>query len=496
MKKTYLAFDLGASSGRAILGTIDNGKLSLREVHRFPNGPVERDSSLFWDFNAICSEIRTGLGKALDIEKNLSGIAVDTWGVDYVILKKDGSYTRLPYHYRDSRTDSMPQKVFSVIPKEKLYARTGIQFMQLNTIYQLAAHKEKHPEDFADGNTFLFVPDAITNMLCGCRACEYTIASTSNLLDARKRNWDFELISMLGIPRSIFPEIKMPGTRAGTLSPDLMKAFNCGPIPVMFAGSHDTASAVASVPADDSKTWAYVSCGTWALLGAELSEPKLTLDAMSSDYTNEGGLAGSIRFLTNIMGSWLFQETKRVWNENGNPIGFGEMSKMAASAEPFKFFINPNDSRFFTPCNMPEVIRNFCADSGQGKIPSDAALLRCIYDSLALCFRYKIEKLEKLLGVKYNCLNMVGGATQDKLLMKLAADSTNIHVSAGPVEATSIGNICAQAMADSTLSSLSDARNLIHRSFDIEEFAPDFARRSEWDAAYVRFKAVTGLENS
>jgi len=493
LKKTYLAFDLGASSGRAILGILENGKLSLEEVHRFSNGPVEMEGSLYWDFGSICSEIKTGLKKALAVEKNISGMAVDTWGVDYVILKKDGSCARLPYNYRDPRTDSMPEKVFSVIPKEKLYERTGIQFMQLNTIYQLAAHREKHPGDFEEGNTLLFVPDAITYMLCGKKSCEYTIASTSNLVDAEKRDWDRELISMLGLPCGLFPSIKMPGTVAGTLSPQIMNELNCGPVPVMYVGSHDTASAVASVPADESKKWAYISCGTWALLGAELKSPILSMDAMDSDYTNEGGLCGSIRFLTNIMGSWLFQETKRVWNEKGNPIGFAEMSKLASSAEPFKYFINPNDKRFFTPCDMPENIRRSCKESGQGAIEDDAALLRCIYDSLALCFRYKIEKLEKLLGVNYECLNMVGGATRDTLLMQLTSDCVGIPVYAGPVEATSIGNICTQAMADGAIPNLALARGLIRDSFDIPEFKPDKAASSGWGSAYSRFKGVTGL---
>lgn len=489
MKKNYLAFDLGASSGRAILGELSDGKLSLSEIHRFSNGPIEKDGSLFWDFDAICKEIKTGLKKALLKTKDISSIAVDTWGVDYILLKKNGKAARLPYHYRDARTDKTPEKVFSIVPAAEIYRKTGIQYMQLNTLYQLFEHGKKHPEDF-DGSTLLLIPDALTYMLCGDRACEYTEASTSNLLDAKEKNWDFELIEKLGLPSSVFPRIAMPCTAAGKLTRELQKELSCSAIPVMRAGSHDTASAVASVPAPHGKKWAYVSCGTWALLGAELDGPMLSEKARIASFTNEGGLDGKIRFLTNIMGTWLLQETKRVWEEKGRKISYPEMGAMAMKSGPLRFLINPNDKKFLSPGDMPGNIRDFCMETGQGEIPDDNAVLRCVYDSLALCFRVKLEELQALLGVKYECLNIVGGGTKDRTLMQLAADCLGIAVAAGPVEATSIGNIIGQAMADGTLSNLAEAREIVRSSFDVEDFKPSSGNAGAWDSALKKFKKL------
>jgi rhamnulokinase len=361
--------------------------------------------------------------------------------------------------------------------------------MQLNTIYQLAAHNEVHPEDFED-STFLFVPDALTYILSGKKACEYTEASTSNMLEAKKRDWDFELIDKLGIPRSIFPKIEMPGSKAGTLTKAIQDELQSGPIEVAHVGSHDTASAVVSVPAPSNKKWAYISCGTWALLGAEIDSPNLSEKAMQADFTNEGGVDNKIRFLTNIMGTWLFQETKRVWTEQGIKTSYAEMENKAKTSQPLQFFVNPNDSRFFTPGNMPQNIKDAAKENGQGEILDDSALLRCIYDSLALCFRAKLEKLEEVMDDgKIECLNIVGGGTQDHLLMQLTADCLGIPVVAGPIEATSIGNIAVQAMADGDLSSLADARELVRNSFEVIEFKPDATSKNSWDEAYKKFQA-------
>jgi len=489
--KSYLAFDLGASSGRGIIGRIDDGKLSLTEVHRFANGPMEKNGSLFWDFPTLCNEIKTGLKKALAIEPGISSIAIDTWGVDYVLFNRtNGKMVRLPYHYRDSRTDNIPEKVFQIIPRKELYARTGIQFMQLNTLYQLVAHREQHPEDF-DNSVLLLMPDALTYMLNGSLTCEYSEASTSNLLNPATRNWDFELIDLLKLPRSIFPEIVPPCSKSAPLKPELQAELGCSSIPVVKVGSHDTASAVAAAPAPVNRTWAYVSCGTWALLGAETDSPILTPEAEAAPFTNEGGLNGKIRFLTNIMGTWLLQETRRVWNETGRNISFNQIEKMAAEAEGLKYFINPNDGLFFTPGNMPEKVVEFCRKTGQGE-PDDRAVVRCIYDSLALCFREKLEKLEKLLGVKYQCLNIVGGGIKDSYLMQLAADSLGITVAAGPVEATATGNILAQAMADGDVASLEAAREIVRKSFEVGEFKPETAGRELWNSAFSRYLKICG----
>ena len=491
MTKKYLAFDLGASSGRAIIGTIEQEKLSLEEVHRFINGPIEKNGSLFWDFELQCAEIRTGLKKALAIEPNISSIAIDTWGVDYVLFNRSsGKIVRLPYHYRDSRTDAIPEKVYQTISQEKLYERTGIEFMQLNTLYQLVAHKEAHPEDFKD-SVLLLMPDALTYMLNGVISCEYSEASTTNLLDPVKHDWDFELIDILGLPRSIFPEIAFPGRTSAPLKPELQKEFHCGPISVVKVGSHDTASAVGAVPAPAERDWAYISCGTWALFGAEIDTPIRTDEARLGPFTNEGGLDEKILFLSNIMGTWLFQETRRVWNEAGRNVSFADMEKMANEGEPFKYLVDPNDNLFLTPGGMPEKVREFCAKTGQEMPKSDADVLRCIYDSLAVYFRTKLEKLEKILDVNYASLNIVGGGIQDKKLMQYTADCLGFPVEAGPIEATAIGNILAQAIADKDLPDLTAARKIVKNSFPIEKYEANPADKCQWDKAVEKFISLS-----
>jgi rhamnulokinase len=473
MKKTFLAFDLGASSGRGILGILEDGKLSLEEVHRFENGPVEVEGSLHWDINAIFAEIKTGIKNALAICDNIAGIAVDTWGVDYVLLKENGEFARLPYYYRDSRTDNVPESVFSsIISREELYSKTGLQSMFFNSIFQLVAHKNTHPEDFKN-STLMLMPDAITWFLSGKKACEYTEASTTGLLDAVKRDWDFGIIGKAGIPKDIFPEIVQPCTSAGTLKDELKKELGCGDIPIWHVGSHDTASAVASVPADSDTKWAYISCGTWALVGTENDSPVLTSDAMLANCTNEGGLNGKIRFLTNVNGTWLLQETRRIWKEAGKDISFAEMENMAENAVSGKFTIDPNDSVFMAPGDMPARIREYCAKAGQGHIESDAEIVRCIYDSLALCFREKLEEFMELDKTRFNVLHIVGGGTKDRLLMQLTANSIGIPVLAGPVEATAVGNIIAQGIATGIIASLDEGRHIVKNSFPVEKFLPE-----------------------
>ncbi len=490
MNRNYLAFDLGASSGRAIVCKLQDGKLTLTEVHRFVNGPIDKDGALFWDFTAICAEIKEGLKKALAVEPNISGIAVDTWGVDYVLYDRaTGQPKRLPYHYRDARTNSIPEKVFKAISRTDVYAHTGIQYMNINTLYQLVAHKEQHPEDFRN-SVMLFIPDAITNFLNGEFTCEYTIASTSNLLNPKTRDWDFGLIETLGLPKDIFPAIVMPSTVSAPLKPELQKELGCGAIPLIRVGAHDTASAVGAVPAIPGSNWAYISCGTWALLGAEIDQPLVSKEAEAAPYTNEGGLDGKIRFLTNIMGTWLFQETRRNWKEEGKDLSFKHLEELASHAEPWKFLINPNDGLFLAPRDMPGRVRQFCKEHGQGDPASDGAVLRCIYDSLALCFREKLEKLENILGIKYQFLNIVGGGTQDGRLMQCAADALGIPVIAGPIEATAIGNALSQAIALGDVKGLTGAREIVRNSFEVIEFKPDTASKAKWDEAMGRFNQL------
>ncbi len=490
MAKKYLAFDLGASSGRGIVGSLDGGKLTLTEVHRFPNGPTEIDGALYWDFPALVKELETGLGEALKQFGALDGMAVDTWGVDYVVFDRaTGKPKRWPYNYRDPRTEKAVTAVFKTISREDLYARTGMQFMSLNTIYQLVAHKLDHPEDF-ENSFMLFMPDALEYMFGGDCTNEYTEASTSNLLNPATRDWDYELLDLLGLPRDFFPRLVKPCTVGGKLAPEFCAKFNCAPIPVIKVGSHDTASAVAAVPAPAQGDWCYVSCGTWALLGAEIAEPICTPEAGVAPFTNEGGLNGKIRFLTNIMGSWLFQETRRIWRESGRDISYAQMEDLARAAEPGKFLLNPNAPHFLTPGDMPKRFREFTVATQQGELLDDGALLRAVYDSLALYFADKIHALEKLLGVKYQCVNMVGGGTKDGLLMQLTADAADLKVVAGPVEATATGNILAQGIALGEIADLAAAREVVKRSSKVIEYLPRPDMVAKFDAWRDRFDVL------
>lgn len=490
MKQVFLAFDLGASSGRGILGTFAGGRLELAEIHRFPNGPVERDGHLYWDFDALVREIKTGIGKALQLTPDIAGIALDTWGVDYALFDRtSGKLKRQPFNYRDGRTAKAVPEVFAKISREALYRRSGIQFMQLNTLYQLVAHHDEFPQDF-DHAELLMIPDALMRALGGDATSEYTECSTSNLLDPASRNWDWELIDLLGLPREVFPRIVAPGTPGGQLSPELCREFGCAPIPIFKVGSHDTASAVGAVPAPEKGSWAYVSCGTWALLGAEIAAPVRCARGEQAPFTNEGGLDGKIRFLTNIMGSWLFQETRRFWKENGCERSFADMEKMALAAPAGRFLIDPSDSEFLAPGNMPERIRNYCRQTGQGDIPDDGALLRTIYDSLALVFAHYLAELEAILDIRCASLNLVGGGTKDALLMQLAADAINRPAVAGPVEATAIGNLLAQGMAAGVIADLAAAREVVKKSFELQAYQPDPAMAGLYDELRPRFAAL------
>ncbi len=482
MRKVFLAFDLGASSGRGILGAVEDGHITLKEIHRFENGPKNRDGGLFWDYPALCAELKKGVDLAFAEEPALAGIGLDTWGVDYVLFDRtSGQMKRLPYNYRDSRTDRQLPKVEELISKEELYKRTGIQYMSINTIFQLVAHLEEHPEDFR--NAFMLpIPDALTYFLGGAPVADYTECSTTGLLDPYRRQWDFELIGRLGLPRDIFPEIVQPGTVCGTLKQE----FGHGPVPIFKIASHDTASAVAAVP-ETAGNPLYISCGTWALLGAEIDEPNTSPEAAKAPFTNEGGTDGKIRFLTNIMGSWLLQETRRYWREKGRTLSFAEMETMAKAAAPCKYLLNPCDPVFLPPDDMPGRIRRFCSERGQGAIPDDGALLRAIYDSLALAFARGVAGLEKILNTAYPVIHTVGGGTKDGFLMQLTADASGKAVEAGPVEATAIGNILMQARGAGICPDARTAREWVKASFPVKRFEPDPASGKVFEANHGRF---------
>ncbi len=489
MKKNYLAFDLGASSGRAILGTLENDKLDLQEVHRFVNGHKKINNELFWDYPTLVNELKTGLKKALEITKDIASIGIDTWGVDYVLFDNETKKMRtLPYHYRDERTNKqIVEEVFSKISKSDLYKRTGLQFMSLNTLYQLYAHNKMKPEELKNSQ-FLHMPDALGFELGGDFVTEYTDASTSNLLNPITKEWDYELIKMLGIPSEIFPKIVPPCTVAGALSKELQKELNISAIPIVKVGSHDTASAIGAIPATVNQKFAYISCGTWALLGVELDKPLLNEEAQT--FTNEGGLNDKIRYLTNIMGCWLLQESKRDFESKGKAISFQEMSEMAEKATGYKYFIDPNNALFAPPENMLERINQYCQETKQGENLSDSEIIRAIYDSLALCFRDKLEQLEKLQNTNYTVLNIIGGGTKDELLMQFTANAINRDVVAGPVEATAIGNILAQAMALNDVVDLNKVREIVRNSFDLKVFSPQKEEVAKFNQAYNIYKTI------
>ncbi len=486
-KKHFLAFDLGASSGRAILGTLENGKLELRELHRFANGHKRIGQSLFWDYPALVNELKTGLSQAAAVTHDIAAIGIDTWGVDYVLFDRNThEMVALPYHYRDERTEKAVPEVWKTISRDELYRRTGIQFMALNTIYQLVAHQKSAPEEL-NRSTFLHMPDALALALGGDFTTEYTDASTGNLLNPVRRDWDWDLIDMLGLPRELFPKIVPPCTLGGRLASNLAEANGLAAIPLVKVGSHDTASAVGAVPVPPGQDAAYVSCGTWALLGCELDRPNC--DVKYQAFTNEGGLNGKIRYLSNIMGCWLLQECRRDFKAKGLDVGFANLAQMAREAQPFAYLINPNAADFVAPDAMPERIRNYCARHGQpgAAAMSDGAVLRAVYDSLALCFRAKLAELEKATGKAYAALNIIGGGTQDRLLMSEAASAIQRPVVAGPIEATAIGNILAQAITIGAVRDWAEARAIVRNSFPVETFNPDPVRQAQFDANFARF---------
>ena len=489
-KKYFLAFDLGASSGRAILGVLADGKLDLQEVHRFENGHKRVDDSLYWDFPALAEELKIGLGKAAAVTKDIAAIGIDTWGVDYVLFDRTSKeMVRLPYHYRDDRGDRGMEAVQKIISQDELYKRTGIQKMSFNTIYQLKAHSMEHAGELAD-STFLPIPDALGLALGGDFTAEYTHVSTGNLLDPAKRSWDWELIDMLDLPRDIFPEIVQPCTFGGKISAELAEKYGLARIPIVKVGSHDTASAVGAVPVPAGEDAAYVSCGTWALLGCELDDP--CCDVSKQTFTNEGGLNGKIRYLANIMGCWLLQECRRDFKLRGMDVSFDTLEAMAESAEPCGFLINPTSPDFMAPDNMPARIKEYCVKTGQpgAENMSEAAILRAVYDSLALCMADKLFELEKCVGKEYKVLNIIGGGTKDSRLMSETASAIGKMVVAGPIEATAIGNILAQAITVGAIADWAEAKQVVRNSFPVVNYPADEKLQSIFAEGMKKFKAL------
>ena len=484
-----LGIDLGASSGRAMLGTLEGKKLTIREIHRFLNEPVTLCGRFVWDMPRLFHEIKQALLKLSKSGETVDAIGIDTWGVDFGLLDKNGHLLSLPVHYRDARTNGIPEKVRAIIPDGELFARTGIAFNSFNTLYQLCAMKEEGDPALESAQDLLFLPDLLAYFLTGRKGTEYTIASTSQLLNPFTRDWDRELMEKLGIPAHIFGEVKLPGTVRGTLLPEIAKECGVAEIPVIAIGGHDTASAVAAVPAQE-KDFAYISSGTWSLLGAEVQKPLCTEGVMKANYTNEGGVDGSIRLLKNIMGLWIIQECKREWDRRGSETSFGELVELSMQAPAFKAILDVDDPCFLAPGDMPARIQAYCAKSGQPVPEGKGEISRVIYESLALKYRWAIERLEEdMLKKPIEALHIVGGGSKNALLNRFTAEAIKRPVIAGPDEGTIIGNLLVQAQALGAISGIRELREVVENSFPTKTFLPETDGKA-WDEAYQRYLKV------
>lgn len=482
---SFLAFDLGAESGRAVLGHFDGERLSLEEVHRFGNGPVPVLGSLHWDVLRLWAEITSGLrAAAAKAGSALAGIGVDAWGVDFALLAPDGSLLGNPHHYRDRRTDGMMEEAFRRVPREEVYAQTGIQFMQINTLYQLLAMARQGSPILAAAHTLLTIPDLFHYWLSGCQANEFTIATTTQCYDPRRGGWALDLLGRLGLPTHILGRIVPACTVLGHLRPDVARDAGCPAVPVIAPGSHDTASAVAAVPATRCD-YAYLSSGTWSLMGIEVEQPVISAESLASNVTNEGGIGGTFRLLKNIMGLWLVQECRRAWAREGDALSYDDLTALAAEAPAFGPLIVPGDARFLPPGDMPSRIQAFCRETGQPVPQTRGEIVRCAFESLALEYRRVLAELERLAGHALPVLHVVGGGSRNRLLNQFTANATARTVIAGPVEATATGNILGQALALGHIRSLAEGRALVRRSFDVVTFEPE--RSAAWDDAYARY---------
>ena len=484
--KAYLAFDLGAESGRAVLGHLDEGHLRFDEIHRFPNTPIIEGASLRWNVHALWQEMQRALTLAEDV--NLSGIAVDTWGVDYALLGPDGQLLEHPYHYRDVRNAAAMSDALRVVSKEEIYARTGVQFITINTLYQLVAAKRHNPGLLDAAHRFVMMPDLFNYWLTGEMVCEFTDASTTQLINPKTRTWAVDLMERFELPTRLAATIVEPGSILGAIRPAANPRGTFAGTPVVATASHDTASAVAAVTARDGT--AFISSGTWSLVGMEVDEPVLTPRAMQLNFSNEGGVEGTTRLLKNVMGLWLLQGCRKSWALQGRHFTYDELM-VAALAEPgFQHLVDPDDQSFVNPDDMPAAIERFCRRTDQPGPATHGACARAVFDSLALKYRMVIRDLQTVTGRAIERIRVIGGGSQNALLNQLTADAAGVPVVAGPVEATALGNIAVQMLATGAVSSLTDARAIIDRSFPQTVFTP--RNVDAWERESRRFQHYCG----
>lgn len=484
-EKVYLAVDVGAESGRVMAGLWNGKRLRLQEIHRFPNGPVALGDSIRWDVLRLWGEIQNGLTLAgKKFGRKVVSVGADTWGVDFVLLNQQDEILGQPYHYRDARTNGMMARAFKKVPRAEIFAQSGLQFMQLNSLYQLLAWQAHSPAILASAKTLLFMPDFLHWALCGAKQVEFTNASTSQFLHPLRRDWSLPLLRKLGLPTHFLPQIIPPGTPLGPLRKSVAERTGLTGVRVVAPPTHDTASAVAGVPTKHTgkTSWAYISSGTWSLMGVEVRQAALSPRAMELNMTNEGGLDGTYRLLKNIMGLWLVQQCKRAFDAAGKQYDYARLATLAAKARPLRSIVNLNDPRFLNPPDMPKAIQAFCRETKQPVPKTEGELVRCAYESLALKYREVLGALEELTGEPIEVIHIVGGGSQSRILNQFAADACQRPVITGPVEATAMGNLLTQVRASGELSSLAEMREVVRASSEVQNYEP-----AAWNEAADRF---------
>jgi rhamnulokinase len=485
----FLAIDLGAESGRALLGRFDGERVVLEEVHRFPNVPVRVTDGLHWDALRLMGCVYRSLSKAAREAEQIESVGIDSWGVDFALLDRDGALVSNPYHHRDPRTEGMVERAFEKVSKEEIYETTGVQFMRINTLYQLLATQGSTLLEVAD--TLLLIPDLMNYWLTGEKTCEFTNATTTQLYDLEAEGWAEDLLQKMSLPDSIFPKIVPPATKLGSLLPEVARevGLDAQP-PVVAVASHDTASAVVAVPAEGDE-FAYISSGTWSLVGVETAQPVVTQEAMDANFTNEGGFGGRTRFLKNVMGLWLLQECRRIWAQKGQEYSYEELAQFAEEAPASGPLVDPDHASFLAPGDMPLRIKRFCEATDQRPPEEVGQIARCIFESLALKYQWVVTQAGEIAGQNVEAIHIVGGGSQNSLLCQFTADATRLPVLAGPVEATALGNVMVQAYARGHVRSLEEIRDVVRRSTDINRYTPgDDA--AEWDELRGKFSSVMG----
>lgn len=486
MNQKALTFDFGASSGRAITGKFDGKRIELTEVHRFDNNPVMLRETFYWDALALFHEIKQGITKA-HAYGEFTSIGIDTWGVDFGLLDKNGDLLQNPIHYRDARTIGMAAEVGKRISMEDLYHETGVQVMEINTVFQIYSLAQNQPELLQRADCALLMPDLFGYFLTGKKTAEYSIASTTQMLDPVTKNWNRDLMGKLNLPDHLFPDVVQSGTVLGEVSPRICEELGIHGVQVISVTGHDTACAVSAAPAAQ-EDFIFISCGTWSLFGTELQAPIISEESKRHNITNEGGYNGTTTFLKNIIGLWLIQETRRQYRREGKKYSYNDLEKFSIAAEPFQYFIDLDAPEFVAPGNIPERIRAYCRKTGQGIPETVGEIVRCIYESLAMTYRHVFEQIKDCTGKQYHEIHMLGGGTKDTLLCGMTADATDCKIIAGPIEATAMGNIAVQLMAQGNIANLAEARKVIANSFEPVEYVP--GETAKWSQAYARYQAI------